>query len=240
MEQDKLDALVNKIQKLLNLAGNNPNENEAAAAMEAASRLMAVHNLTLMDVDTTKDEERIEEKFAEKGGTKAGWARRIWNSTCSLNFCKYFYTSVPRSSDIHHIIGTRANVTATMVMADYLVTTVNRLAFEAIIKGTERQAFRLGAATRLSQRLFQLKKDRERGTNNKGSINPENLPALANLYAVHQTDNDAYYAQNYTKGLKTGKQTTTKNTSAYYAGMKAANDISLSDQIDKQNRQAIR
>ncbi len=239
MEQDKLDALVGKIQKLLALAGNNPNENEAAAAMEAASRLMALHNLSLTDVETTDSEERVEEKFAEKGGTKAGWARRVWNSTSNLNFCKYFYTARPRYADIHHIIGTRANVIATQIMAEYLIETVNRLSFVALIKGTERNAFRLGAATRLSQRLYELKSQREKGTEQKTSSNPGNLPALASLYAVHQTENDAYYAQNYGKLIK-GKKINTKNTNAFFAGMKAANEISLNDQIDKQNHQAIR
>ena len=39
------EALINKIEKLLNLAGNNPNEAEAKAAMAKAQKLIAEYNI---------------------------------------------------------------------------------------------------------------------------------------------------------------------------------------------------
>lgn len=42
-----MDSVMNKIQKLLNLAGNNPNEEEAKAALLKAQELMARYNVTM-------------------------------------------------------------------------------------------------------------------------------------------------------------------------------------------------
>lgn len=41
------NKIVEKVQKLLNLAGNNPNENEAKAALLKAQKLMAEYNISM-------------------------------------------------------------------------------------------------------------------------------------------------------------------------------------------------
>ena len=43
------DKLINRIRALMRLAGNNPNENEAASAMAKATALMQEHNIQLAD-----------------------------------------------------------------------------------------------------------------------------------------------------------------------------------------------
>jgi hypothetical protein len=225
---ENVDKLIEKVKKLLALAGNNPNENEAAAAMERASRLMAQHNLTASQINTN-DNDRIEDKTTETGGIKQKWARYIWNSTAKLNFTYYFYSHIPHFPDVHNLIGTRANVETTKIMAVYLIETVERLAYEAPIPGTQRTAFKLGAATRLAQRMEKLKRDREQGKEQTTSSN--NLPALANLYQVHETDNKQFYLEKHGKVCGKGQRASTKNHNAFALGMQAANNISLATQI---------
>lgn len=50
MSTTSTDTLVNRIAKLLALAGNNPSENEAALAAAKAAELMSEHNITLAQV----------------------------------------------------------------------------------------------------------------------------------------------------------------------------------------------
>lgn len=46
-----MEQILNKIRNLLDLASNNPNEHEAAAAALKAQELMAKHNIALADLD---------------------------------------------------------------------------------------------------------------------------------------------------------------------------------------------
>jgi len=122
------EKLAERIQKLLRLAGNNPSEREAAAAMERAYALMEEHNLTMAQVDAHgSGDERLQESFYGdyRGQT---WARDIWSGVAKLNFCMYAYLSserVPRyrrtpnghiekrpmrDVDEHLIVGTQTNV----------------------------------------------------------------------------------------------------------------------------------
>ena len=50
------EALINKIEKLLSLAGNNPNEAEAKAAMAKAQKLIAEYNIDENLIGKEKDE----------------------------------------------------------------------------------------------------------------------------------------------------------------------------------------
>lgn len=51
-----MNKIADKIQKLLNLAGNNPNEEEAQAALLKAQKLMAQYNVDLESLDDGKKE----------------------------------------------------------------------------------------------------------------------------------------------------------------------------------------
>ena len=51
-----MNKIADKIQKLLNLAGNNPNEEEAQAALLKAQKLMAQYNVDLESLGDGKKE----------------------------------------------------------------------------------------------------------------------------------------------------------------------------------------
>lgn len=69
-----MNKITDKIQKLLNLAGNNPNEEEAQAALLKAQELMAQYNL---DRESLGDKEKIKYSF-EISNVKANpRARRL-------------------------------------------------------------------------------------------------------------------------------------------------------------------
>lgn len=252
------EKLADRIRKLLALAGNNPSEAEAAAAMERASALMAEHNLTMAKVTTLgTEDERI---AADHDGQHARmtWARAIWGAVARLNFCLYSYrtpepnggteriaggrirSTEPHIGDRHSLIGTRANVTSTQVMALYLVETVERMARECPdIHGMhEHHAFKLGCARRLAQRLDELLKQRmaaERKAQTPATSS--NLPTLASLYSTHDVANNRLFQELH--GYKLcggGYGPTTSHRGAYERGKRAGNDIGLNAQVNSQRR----
>ena len=226
------DSVIRVVRGLLSLgdSNNNDNENEAMLSMEKASYLMAKYNLTMDDLYTDKDEQRIEDRIVETGGSRAQWTRTIWNATSQLNFCKYYSSKNRVIALTHVLIGTQGNVESTKIMAQYLTETVENMARTANIRGAQKSAYRLGAASRLYWRIMALKEERAKGV--QVTNNPYNLPALANLYRVHETANDAFYTEKYKVRLRKGTRATAKDIKAYSLGYTDADNIPLNTQIE--------
>lgn len=65
------NAILERIKKLLSLGGNNPNENEARAALAKAAKLAEEHNLAISDIDlTTKEIKVIQDKIIIRDSNK--------------------------------------------------------------------------------------------------------------------------------------------------------------------------
>jgi Protein of unknown function (DUF2786) len=247
------EKLADRIRKLLALAGNNPSEAEAAAAMERASALMADHNLTMAQVETLgTDDERVQE-WEEASGRRQTWARDIWDAVAKSNFCFYcFHTAgygfhlrpvgggrvvgVKHKNDLHIVIGTRGNVDATKVMASYLVETVERLARECKeVRGVhEKHAFKLGCARRLKVRLATLRAERRAEKAKETSASPSNLPTVADLYHKHDVANRSFYKELHNRMPKGGSGSTTSQFGAYERGRAAGDNVGLNTQVKVQ------
>lgn len=69
--------IISKIEKLLALAGNNPSEAEAQAAMLKAQQLMAEHNLDMATFQKTEEAKKEVEQIWVKGGHNCNWMIRL-------------------------------------------------------------------------------------------------------------------------------------------------------------------
>lgn len=144
---------IGTIEKFLRLAGNNPNEHEAARAMAKAQELMQAYNLDQAAVEENSGEsgKRADEKL--KGGHYE-FQRTLWENVAKLNFCLYFSIvdtiRIPRMvlkdpaspargfkkvydekrQRSHRIVGRTVNTRATKVMADYLEAAIERFTME--------------------------------------------------------------------------------------------------------------
>lgn len=157
---ENIDAkIIDRIKKLLALANNNPNENEAAVAMAKATELLEAYNLDMASVGGTTDHARNDKK--RKGGLYS-WQRNLWRAVAELNFCHYFsLKGLARGSQYEHrLIGSHANVIATEMMATYLQDTVEKLAQKwakesgyGSVFVREAIAYREGMTNRLAERL---------------------------------------------------------------------------------------
>jgi hypothetical protein len=141
------------VEKLLRLAGKNPNENEAAAATAKAMAMLADLNLTLASVDETGEGggRRAEEKLV---GGFYEYERDLWARIGELNFCLVWHqkswvkrppTTARKAMMIQDpfrrthilrgqfkVIGRVHNIAATKAMAGYLLGTIERLTRERL------------------------------------------------------------------------------------------------------------
>ncbi len=147
------EKILDRIVKLLNLAANNPNAEEAASAAAKAQEIMTQHNLDMGSIERksgTSDEKR--EKEAVEGGFYK-YNRDLYSAVAKLNFCMHWLTKErinsalpPKNSGdrrrwkaagspnewkilrpVHKLLGRRVNVAATKVMASYLEGAVERV-----------------------------------------------------------------------------------------------------------------
>lgn len=81
-----MDKMVEKISNLLDLANNNPNENEALAAALKAQELMAKYHIELADL-SHDSETKISEKLCNADGSGSLKWQAILANVIADNFC---------------------------------------------------------------------------------------------------------------------------------------------------------
>lgn len=137
-------AVISKVEKLLRLAGSNPNEAEAAAATAKAMELLAAYNLDLGMVGENSEKDTKREELAAKGGAYV-YQRELWGSVAKLNFCLYWnqrkrviYHLKTRDwvrHQYHHFfVGRSVNVVLTKTMSEYLEGAIERIMRERLVQ----------------------------------------------------------------------------------------------------------
>jgi hypothetical protein len=155
---DEQRKAIDQIEKLLRLAGKNTNQNEAAAATAKAQDLLAKFNLDMSIIEQSSGATAGRREDTKFEGGLYHFQREVWEAVAQLNFCFYWnqYSWDPnkksmsrrnrrlRASDSeytrslgmggytfqHRVVGRTVNVRATKNMADYLLTTIERMARE--------------------------------------------------------------------------------------------------------------
>lgn len=79
--------IISKIEKLLALAGNNPSENEAQAALLKAQQLMAEHNLEMAQFQDKPQEKKEAHIEYFKGYHNTAWAISLAKVICNNFRC---------------------------------------------------------------------------------------------------------------------------------------------------------
>lgn len=161
---------IDKIQKLFALAGNNPNQEEAASAMEMAQLLLEQHNIEISAVERKEGSTGTKRADEKHSGGLYKWQANVWESTAKLNFCVYFrQKGLEKGSKYEHrVVGRPENVVMTKVMADYLEGAIERMArawskdmgYTSIFQ-KDVIIYREGMAATISERLVDLRRTRE-------------------------------------------------------------------------------
>ncbi len=197
------EKIIDRVKKLLALAGKNSNEAEAAAAAEKAAELIAEHHLSQSELGE-KSAMGHDDSFTTNSRP---WRRYIGAALARLYFCKYarmYEREKGKASgkDRHLFMGRPDNATVARLMFAYLCVTVDRLASAAArdLAGKENKAafttaFKLGCAIRLATRL----NDRYEAMQVKPTTTSTGttLPALADAFAQESREIEAYQEQHF-------------------------------------------
>jgi hypothetical protein len=151
--------IIEKVQKLLNLAAKNPNQQEAAAATAKAQALLTSYNLDISMVQRASGAADGRREEAKLRGGFYQYQRDLWKAVAKLNFCVHWVQSYYEEKTVwdpatydeqlrlgkkwikrtrpylqkrHCIIGRIVNTTATRIMAQYLEDTIERITREQI------------------------------------------------------------------------------------------------------------
>jgi hypothetical protein len=242
------EKALDRVRKLLALAGNNSNEEEAARAAEKAQEILAEHNLSIADIktDADKDERLVEDD--ELITNQQQWRRDLGNIVAELYFCQYLFLILPGYKDQHTFIGAKHNVEVAKLFFTYLHMAVDRLAIagakerEKSMQSTYRTTFRKACTARLYRRI----QDRINAAK-RGQIVTEsgkNLPALLDVYEASKTQIMNYVKNEY--GMDSFRVARARNVStkvrddgAYRDGLKAGDSIGLDQQLKRDRAAAI-
>jgi hypothetical protein len=214
------EKLIDKIKKLLALAGNNSNESEAMAAMAKVQELLAENSLSMADIPEgeREDDETVMEDYDGRS-RHAKWQTYILLALAQINDCEYF----KHRNGTRIIVGRKIRIEIVRSMADYLFGVVEREA-EAQRDGRTRKwvnDFKLGMATRINQRL------KERYAITENSVATEKTGAI-----ILRNEIDTLLVS---KGIRL--RTTTlrasyrKNLDGYMNGNVAGNRAGLHNQV---------
>jgi len=184
----EVQAIVDKVEKLLRLAAKNPNEAEAASATAKAMELLAAYNLDMGTVERNGGEtgKRADELL---NGGYYEWERDLWRAVARLNFClywsqitfspmsggkveKYVRVEGERFSKLvqgvnqhqHRVVGRTVNIAATKAMAGYLQNAVQRLTRDRCregripVRSPWANSFREGVTDRLTYRIYERRR----------------------------------------------------------------------------------
>lgn len=152
----KKEKAISKIQKLLGLAGNNPNEHERLRAMEAAYEMLAKHNLEMADV-TGVDANLGPDARVINQSIKELWARDIWQDIGRLSFCRVLWGGGGVKPWLPVIIGTFENSKATVEISNWLVKTIKSEARRVYKDDAARQrSFCTGASCAVAYKVERI------------------------------------------------------------------------------------
>ena len=246
-----------KIRKLLNLAANNPNEAEAASAIDKASRLMLENGLLEGDLISDDDSQKVVDIRKVYSVKMNNWHGALAHGVSQMNLCDVYTRSiyVDRSKTSYRtkyikesglcFVGTEGRVETSHQMLDYLITAIERLADKDLrfakkwqnpypenSKGKWVQwknSYKYAAARRLRNRMLELAKARE--TQGMETSDGQHINALTVQTAAEQS---RAAIENYlaTLQLRKGKQSSGPSSqSGYEAGLAGADQVSLNTQV---------
>ncbi len=237
------DKVIDRIKKLLALAGNNPNENEAEVAMKRAHRLLAEHNLDLADMTAsesagqepyTKEHQDFKWRFRPYGRTIAA-------AIAELYFCKMFY-SRQEKLDHYTFVGRETNVAvAKMISESVCATLVAQARVGAMGDAGFETNFMAGAASRVARRCKAMIAEASEGATK--TEEGRNLPALCNTYLAELAGADKFIVEGMGIKLKEAAcraQGGRTGFSGRSAGDAAGASVSLRPGIRSNNQAALR
>lgn len=216
--------IIEKIQKLLALGGNNPNENEATNATRMAMDLLAKYNLSMSEIQDADTEVVSHEDYKPGGKSFPTWKTILLNAICKAHFCKIILRP---GTGTYIIIGKETNRVTSKMMFTYLCNVIDFETkqylkdkdYDRSYGKTQGNAFRVGMAKRLESRLQEKQQE---------IIRESKQTALVRVdpYTLSVRENDHYAFSNFRVG-SAKRMNINPYGSAYGAGYDAGGKVGL-------------
>lgn len=226
-----MESIANKIKKLLALS-QSPNEAEAIAASQKAQELLTRYNLSMADL-ADSSQENVEQHEVSTQQKSDRWRESLIDGVAHANFCKFLTRTTRGKGSTYLLIGRPSNCKVATLQYEYLCKTVERLANTAINETGEkgfRNAFRVGCAQRIRQRL----KETVREQCSQGVVsNDGNISAIVmrSLFERRQAEIKQYISTELGRVRYVNKSTSISSSSGYAAGDRAGQSVSLNKQV---------
>lgn len=204
----KREKVLRKVQKLLALAGNNPNEHERLAAMEGAYKMLSDHNLAMADVvgQGVADDAANRYRLVDQS-VRESRAREVWLDVAALCYCQVLWSDSVKPW-VPLLLGTKDNTDSTIELARWFVRTIKAEAKRRYKDDAAlRRSFSAGSEVAIDQKVKLLfRREREkaywsqfaRGTaagtslvvlrNSLQTRNEETKAALADKLEIRQVE----------------------------------------------------
>jgi hypothetical protein len=177
--------VLDRVRKLLNLARDSNNENEAASAAQRAADLMEQHEIHEAELRTLEEpdaqaaqhKETIDRLRATETRRVVGWHAALASGLMTKFHCRYYF-----NNGAIVFFGRLTAVQTASYTLQYLIREVERLCDAECADNSRsfRNAFRLGCASRIAQRL----------TADIAAPIADQPPASAGVLAIIQKDRD--------------------------------------------------
>ena len=126
----KNERVLDKVKKMLALAGNNPSKEEAESALLMAQRMLAKYGLSMEDVDTMED---VVKEIVNEGVTeyaKTPWWHKSMAMIIASNFKCSVYTSRSGGYSRIKFVGVKEDVDVAREVFNYAIDIANKKALQ--------------------------------------------------------------------------------------------------------------
>lgn len=221
-----MEKVIERIRKLLALAGNNDNAAERESALNKAHQLLLEYNL-----DMTQVADKIEEVEAfnrSMGFNPSPWIRTIVNSIAELYFCKFVWTRTGAKSFKATFVGMRVDAEIAQMVSESILKSVMREAHaHSRITGGSVASFKGGAAAKIYHRCRKLideaQLDKQPGT----------ALVVQSLYKTRAQESQDWINRNMGELKKPKTKLILRGDEAGQAGARFGDTVSLTAHIKK-------
>lgn len=242
MTQQDQDKIIDRIRKLLKHANDNASgaEAERDTAMRMAMKLLAMHNLSMSQVEMEDKEDR-DQTFIEEFPDP--FRRVVAEAIAKLFFCKFYSGQVPNKQKRYfYFVGLESNATTAAEMTSWLLKSIYSESQRAQKANGNAHGFgttfRNAVAIRISERCDAIRSEAEqedvaaREAAEQAGTSDATALALSTLYANEQAANESYIKDILKIELKTKNSTLHKKSKkADEMGREFGDKVNLNKQI---------
>ncbi len=224
------DKILDRIRKLLSLAGANPNEHERDAAMAKAQQMLIDHNLQMSEVGNLDGEDL---RVAEWNQTTRNgqWARRIAQSVGRLYFCGYIYRPMGKKV-VHSFVGTETNGKIASEISGYVIEAVYHEGARAMRAAGAANSFwtsfvnaaSLRVRLRVDKLVLAAGRDQEHQSSSRALV-------VVDMYKQAEADAARYMASMNNLKTTVARPMQNKNLEGWQAGTSFGDNVSLTQSL---------